>query len=59
MITVDHTLTRAGELLQIEHDHVAHNYHPLDVVVSRRYRRAADRHRGSAIPGFPCGVLGQ
>jgi ornithine--oxo-acid transaminase len=34
VITVDHTLTRAGELLQIEHDHVAHNYHPLDVVVT-------------------------
>ena len=34
MITVDHTLTRTGELLQLEHEHVAHNYHPLDVVVT-------------------------
>ena len=34
MITTDHTLTRASELLQIEDEHVAHNYHPLDVVVS-------------------------
>ena len=34
MITVDHTLTRAGELLRLEHEHVAHNYHPLDVVVT-------------------------
>ena len=34
MITVDNTLTRAGELLRLEHEHVAHNYHPLDVVVT-------------------------
>jgi ornithine--oxo-acid transaminase len=34
MITTDHTLTRASELLQIEDERVAHNYHPLDVVVS-------------------------
>ena len=33
MITMDHTLTQASQLLQIEDDHVAHNYHPLDVVV--------------------------
>jgi len=34
VITVDHTLTRAGELLRLEDEHVAHNYHPLDVVVT-------------------------
>ena len=34
MITVDQTLTRAGQLLRIEEERVAHNYHPLDVVVS-------------------------
>jgi ornithine--oxo-acid transaminase len=34
MITTDHTLTRASQLLQIEDEHVAHNYHPLDIVVS-------------------------
>jgi ornithine--oxo-acid transaminase len=32
--TMDDTLTRAGELLRIEDEHVAHNYHPLDVVTS-------------------------
>jgi ornithine--oxo-acid transaminase len=32
--TIDDTLTRAGELLRIEDEHVAHNYHPLDVVAS-------------------------
>jgi ornithine--oxo-acid transaminase len=32
--TMDDTLTRAGELLRIEDEHVAHNYHPLDVVAS-------------------------
>jgi ornithine--oxo-acid transaminase len=31
---MDDTLTRAGELLRIEDEHVAHNYHPLDVVAS-------------------------
>jgi ornithine--oxo-acid transaminase len=34
MITMDQALTRASQLLQIEDEHVAHNYHPLDVVVS-------------------------
>ena len=34
MTTMDDTLTRAGELLRIEDEHVAHNYHPLDVVAS-------------------------
>ena len=34
MITTDHTLTQASQLLQIEDEHVAHNYHPLDVVVA-------------------------
>ena len=34
MTTMDDTLTRAGELLLIEDEHVAHNYHPLDVVAS-------------------------
>ena len=34
MTTMDDTLTRAGELLRIEDEHVAHNYHPLDVVTS-------------------------
>jgi ornithine--oxo-acid transaminase len=32
--TMDDTLTRAGDLLRIEDEHVAHNYHPLDVVAS-------------------------
>jgi ornithine--oxo-acid transaminase len=32
--TMDDTLARAGELLLIEDEHVAHNYHPLDVVAS-------------------------
>jgi ornithine--oxo-acid transaminase len=31
---MDDTLARAGELLLIEDEHVAHNYHPLDVVAS-------------------------
>jgi ornithine--oxo-acid transaminase len=34
VITTDHTLTRGSQLLQIEDEHVAHNYHPLDVVVT-------------------------
>jgi ornithine--oxo-acid transaminase len=34
MITMDTTLTSASQLLQLEDEHVAHNYHPLDVVVS-------------------------
>ena len=34
MITMDQTLTHASQLLQLEDEHVAHNYHPLDVVVS-------------------------
>ena len=34
MITIDDTLSRAGRLLEIEDEHVAHNYHPLDVVAS-------------------------
>src|SRR5215216_2125917 len=28
------TLTRASQLLRVEDEHVAHNYHPLDVVAS-------------------------
>jgi ornithine--oxo-acid transaminase len=34
MITTDHILTSASQLLHVEDEHVAHNYHPLDVVVS-------------------------
>jgi hypothetical protein len=34
VITMDQTLTPASELLQLEDEHVAHNYHPLDVVVA-------------------------
>ncbi len=34
MITVDQTLTRASQLLLLEEERVAHNYHPLDVVLS-------------------------
>ena len=34
MITMDQTLTHASQLLRLEDEHVAHNYHPLDVVVS-------------------------
>ncbi len=34
MTTTDDTLTRAAELLRIEDEHVAHNYHPLEVVAS-------------------------
>jgi ornithine--oxo-acid transaminase len=34
VITVDQTLTRAGQLLLLEEERVAHNYHPLDVVLS-------------------------
>jgi len=34
MITIDDTLSRAGRVLQVEDEHVAHNYHPLDVVAS-------------------------
>ena len=34
MITTDHILTQASQLLQLEDEHVAHNYHPLDVVIS-------------------------
>jgi ornithine--oxo-acid transaminase len=34
VITVDQTLTRADQLLQVEEERVAHNYHPLDVVLS-------------------------
>src|SRR4051812_4003171 len=34
MITLDGTLTSASQLLRLEDEHVAHNYHPLDVVVS-------------------------
>jgi ornithine--oxo-acid transaminase len=34
VIIVDQTLTRAGQLLQVEEERVAHNYHPLDVVLS-------------------------
>jgi len=31
---MDQTLTHARQLLRLEDEHVAHNYHPLDVVVS-------------------------
>ena len=34
MITMDQALTPASQLLQLEDEHVAHNYHPLDVVVA-------------------------
>jgi ornithine--oxo-acid transaminase len=34
VITTDQTLTQATQLLQIEDEHVAHNYHPLDVVIT-------------------------
>jgi ornithine--oxo-acid transaminase len=34
VITMDQTLTQASQLLRLEDEHVAHNYHPLDVVVS-------------------------
>jgi ornithine--oxo-acid transaminase len=34
VITTDHTLTHASHLLQLEDEHLAHNYHPLDVVVA-------------------------
>ena len=34
MIIMDQTFTPASHLLQLEDKHVAHNYHPLDVVVS-------------------------
>jgi len=34
VITIDQTLTHASQLLRLEDEHVAHNYHPLDVVVS-------------------------
>jgi ornithine--oxo-acid transaminase len=34
VITIDDTLSHAGRLLQVEDEHVAHNYHPLDVVAS-------------------------
>jgi ornithine--oxo-acid transaminase len=34
VITVDQTLTRAGQLLLLEEERVAHNYHPLEVVLS-------------------------
>jgi ornithine--oxo-acid transaminase len=34
VITTEQTLTQATQLLQIEDEHVAHNYHPLDVVVA-------------------------
>jgi ornithine--oxo-acid transaminase len=34
VITIDDTLSRADRLLEIEDEHVAHNYHPLDVVAS-------------------------
>jgi ornithine--oxo-acid transaminase len=34
VITMDQALTPASELLQLEDEHVAHNYHPLDVVIA-------------------------
>jgi ornithine--oxo-acid transaminase len=34
VITTEPTLTRTSQLLQLEDEHVAHNYHPLDVVIS-------------------------
>jgi len=34
VITIDDTLSPSGRLLEIEDEHVAHNYHPLDVVAS-------------------------
>ena len=34
MITVDEMSTRAQRLLTTEENRVAHNYHPLDVVVA-------------------------
>jgi ornithine--oxo-acid transaminase len=34
VITMDHTLTPVGDLLQVEDEYVAHNYDALDVVVS-------------------------
>ena len=34
MITIDEIPTRVHQLLESEDQHVAHNYHPLDVVVT-------------------------
>jgi ornithine--oxo-acid transaminase len=34
VIIMDQTRTPASELLQVEDEHVAHNYHPLDVVAA-------------------------
>jgi ornithine--oxo-acid transaminase len=34
VITMDQALTPASQLLMLEDEHVAHNYHPLDVVVA-------------------------
>ena len=34
MMIMDDTTTRDVELLAAENEHVAHNYHPLDVVVA-------------------------
>jgi ornithine--oxo-acid transaminase len=34
VITMDQALTPASQLLKLEDEHVAHNYHPLDVVVA-------------------------
>ena len=52
MTTMDET-TRTHRLLEAEDSHVAHNYHPLEVVVTggscSRAALACERHRAIAL----------
>ena len=42
----------AAVLLAVEDGHVAHNYHPLDVVITHGAGALARRHRGRGVPDF-------
>ena len=57
MTTMDDTLTRASQLLRIEDEHVAHNYHPLDVVASGGWGAVLTDIEGAGLyawtPGSP------
>ena len=54
----DHLTHATASCSQIEDEHVAHNYHPLDVVVSGGSGAVLTDTEGRALPGLPSGVLG-
>ena len=59
MITVDEIIDpRASACWRPRTSRVAHNYHPLDVVVATGSGRGAHRRRRRGVPGLPGRLLG-